>query len=901
MIIDELNKKIADIESLANDKTSTIESKVSDLTDGLLMVADAVDIIPEMVDEKITAITKEFSIIKDSVSKVKAQKGDNGRDGIDGLDGLNGRDGKDGSPDKPKDIADKLNTLDKVLDWKVLKDFDSLVNQNDLKSAVQTLENQTRFLIQSNASKTNGSNTSTTINGLAGSVNLLEGAGIDITTVGQDITIAAIGANVPSDTQLAVRMATTVALPGAPVYANGIAGVGATLTRGTNGALASIDGVTPMVGDYILVKNQAAKLQNGVYEVTNLGSASVKYVLTRVTEADTTIELDDLVVTAALGTTNKGIPYGQQTNNPVIGTSNIVFTATGIYVRQQTSGTQVAGQVPVWSGTALTLTKGDPLFTRNATTKYTEVAREYDSTALNKQFTGTGFDNLNIDSITNQVDTTITIDSQNNFSGIYSGSTTSNDASVNYAAYTGQRPIQFTFGIDAVNDELSTGSGGFTGTPINGEVFNDGLGNSFKFISYNIGTDTIYAYSVVGNVVGTYTGADSGATVTLINTFTTGSSEVGIWTDSLGNNGVWSIVITVPYTIGTGANTLDVTLTSNGHNNGDFWSTTFVTGGIIYDVQSQSGTLTQGETLTGSLGTTATFAFQYSGGGQQIVLTNIVGSLASGNVSETFTGSLSGNTVLFDNPVTYVDTYSATDGVSTITQIPTESESNQDILGNITINWDSETGHDIGDQWVIAFLPITLTTGYESNQITFPGVPFPLDASAMVATDGTDKVAIGVFDLSPLGQDKLTPGIIALYDDGSQSTFTQNKGYSNLSVFDIATNKSINVDYSGNAFKIEGYNGSNIFQLILNSTNFKYKTNAYTFTLPNITGVAGSIATDMNGDGVITMERPIFETMPSYADDTAAGIAGLGIGKPYQTDGTGAAPLNVPGIVMIKQ
>ena len=69
MIIDELNKKIADIESLANDKTSTIESKVSDLTDGLLMVADAVDIIPEMVDEKITAITKEFSTIKDTVSK----------------------------------------------------------------------------------------------------------------------------------------------------------------------------------------------------------------------------------------------------------------------------------------------------------------------------------------------------------------------------------------------------------------------------------------------------------------------------------------------------------------------------------------------------------------------------------------------------------------------------------------------------------------------------------------------------------------------------------------------------------------------------------------------------------------------------------------------------------------
>jgi len=131
MIIDELNKKIADIESLANDKTSTIESKVSDLTDGLLMVADAVDIIPEMVDEKITAITKEFSAIKDSVSKVKAQKGDSGRDGIDGLDGLDGKDGKDGSPDKPKDIADKLNTLENVIDPKVIKGSGEYVNKAD--------------------------------------------------------------------------------------------------------------------------------------------------------------------------------------------------------------------------------------------------------------------------------------------------------------------------------------------------------------------------------------------------------------------------------------------------------------------------------------------------------------------------------------------------------------------------------------------------------------------------------------------------------------------------------------------------------------------------------------------------------------------------------------------------
>ena len=39
----------------------------------------------------------------------------------------------------------------------------------------------------------------------------------------------------------------------------------------------------------------------------------------------------------------------------------------------------------------------------------------------------------------------------------------------------------------------------------------------------------------------------------------------------------------------------------------------------------------------------------------------------------------------------------------------------------------------------------------------------------------------------------------------------------------------------------------------------------------------------------------------SFADDADAGTGGLTAGQMYQTDGTGAAPLNVAGIVMIKQ
>ena len=41
--------------------------------------------------------------------------------------------------------------------------------------------------------------------------------------------------------------------------------------------------------------------------------------------------------------------------------------------------------------------------------------------------------------------------------------------------------------------------------------------------------------------------------------------------------------------------------------------------------------------------------------------------------------------------------------------------------------------------------------------------------------------------------------------------------------------------------------------------------------------------------------------LPSFADDAAAGLGGIASSRLYQTDGSGAAPLDVAGIVMIKQ
>ena len=42
-------------------------------------------------------------------------------------------------------------------------------------------------------------------------------------------------------------------------------------------------------------------------------------------------------------------------------------------------------------------------------------------------------------------------------------------------------------------------------------------------------------------------------------------------------------------------------------------------------------------------------------------------------------------------------------------------------------------------------------------------------------------------------------------------------------------------------------------------------------------------------------------TLPTYADNAAALLGGLSAGALYQTDGTGASPLDKAGIVMVVQ
>tara|TARA_E500000178_G_scaffold313634_1_gene331211 strand:- start:21370 stop:23085 length:1716 start_codon:yes stop_codon:yes gene_type:complete len=91
------------------------------------------------------------------------------------------------------------------------------------------------------------------------------------------------------DTKPSCRVGTTANLTA--TYSNGSSGVGATLTNSGTQATLSLDGVSPSVADRVLVKDQSTAAQNGIYVVTNVGSNSSNWVLTRATPEDQPAEL----------------------------------------------------------------------------------------------------------------------------------------------------------------------------------------------------------------------------------------------------------------------------------------------------------------------------------------------------------------------------------------------------------------------------------------------------------------------------------------------------------------------------------------------------------------------------------------------------------------------------------
>jgi len=144
-------------------------------------------------------------------------------------------------------------------------------------------------------------------------------------------------------------------------YNNGTNGVGATITNSGTQASLVIDGVTMVVADRVLVYEQSDATQNGIYTVTNIGSSSTNWVLTRSTDTDSYSPSDPNsfgqgdAFFVLEGTAGAGELYVMNTAGSITyGTTNITFTqvaSTAVY----TAGTNLALTGTVFSVSATEL------------------------------------------------------------------------------------------------------------------------------------------------------------------------------------------------------------------------------------------------------------------------------------------------------------------------------------------------------------------------------------------------------------------------------------------------------------------------------------------------------------------------------------------------------------------
>jgi hypothetical protein len=145
-------------------------------------------------------------------------------------------------------------------------------------------------------------------------------------------------------------------------YNNGTSGVGATLTNAGTQAALVIDGITMVVNDRVLIYEQTDATQNGIYTVTDIGSASTNWVLTRATDADSYAPSDPDALAQGSGffvqegTLGAGEKYVCNTVGTItFGTTNISFVQVAT-AQIYTAGTGISLNGSVINNTGLLTT-----------------------------------------------------------------------------------------------------------------------------------------------------------------------------------------------------------------------------------------------------------------------------------------------------------------------------------------------------------------------------------------------------------------------------------------------------------------------------------------------------------------------------------------------------------------
>jgi len=182
-----------------------------------------------------------------------------------------------------------------------------------------------------------------------------------------------------SEYKNSARVATTTNLTS--IYNPGVDGVGAALTNNAALAALSIDGIALAVADRVLIKDQLATVQNGIYEVSVVGSGATAWVITRTTDYDKITQIvpgSNLVIVE--GTINAATSWIETEIVLDIGVDPILFETQGIaaltaskVLVSSATGAVAVSTVPSANLPYFVLQSGSPIYglTVGGTTAYT--------------------------------------------------------------------------------------------------------------------------------------------------------------------------------------------------------------------------------------------------------------------------------------------------------------------------------------------------------------------------------------------------------------------------------------------------------------------------------------------------------------------------------------------------